>query len=199
MRWARCSSSPRQGASIRARSSCSGPTTRVSRQAVSGFADVGAAPAWRNLRPARRDPRDATQVRIVMSTTTSARNTGSRSPRRASAAAHPAGRRRLAGPCAAGLARQDGVPMPAPVRSSVRGRRGAEWRILPDRFGRSQFTGDGQPRRRTPGHHRTAAAPHDGADLFEGRLVPRLGRAATAHAVLPERPTGTAGSRFGNS
>ena len=68
-RPARCWWSPPPAGSIRARSSCSGPPTRrpPSQPGGSvGFGDVGAAPAWRNLRaPLSAIPDDATQVRLV--------------------------------------------------------------------------------------------------------------------------------------
>ena len=75
-----------------------------------------------------------------------------------------------------------------------------KWRILPDRFGAEANSPvmdnlGGGPLGIT---ELLLRADH-GADLSEGRLVPRLGRAAAAHAVLPERPPGTAGSRFGNT
>ena len=65
-----CSSSPRPDGSTRARSPCSGPPTnrRANGQPGGdiGFGDVGAAPAWRNLRaPLSAIPAEATQVRLV--------------------------------------------------------------------------------------------------------------------------------------
>ena len=62
-----------------------------------------------------------------------------------------------------------------------------KWRILPDRFGAEanspvmDYNGGGPL-----GITRVAAARQDGPELPERRLVPRLGRAAAADAVLPQ-------------
>ena len=164
-RRARCWWCPPPAGSTRARSSCSGPPT--SRRPADepgggiGFADVGAAPAWRNLRaPMSAIPRDATRIRLVATDDDLVPAALDRDHAAAHpAAAHPAGRRRLAGPGAAGLAGRHGLPVPAPVRPPVRRRRGAEVAhpARPVRR-RGQLAGDGQPRRRAARHHRTAAA-----------------------------------------
>ena len=111
--------------SIRARYRCSGPpTSRPPRTEPGGavaFGDVGAAPAWRNLRaplsaiPRERHPDPARRHR---------RRPGPPAldggdPAAHPAAAHAAGRRRIARPGDAGLAGRPGVPVPAPVRAST--------------------------------------------------------------------------------
>ena len=71
-----------------------------------------------------------------------------------------------------------------------------KWRILPDRFGAEanspvmDYLGGG-PLGITELLLRAVA----GADLPEGRLVPRLGRAAAADAVVPERAARPARTR----
>ena len=121
--------------------SCSGPpTNRPPKNQPGGglgFADVGAAPAWRNLRaPMSAIPSDATQVRLVATDDDLApQHWIARDPAAHPAAAHPAGRRRLdrpvlldwlvglAFPCQRPFGHQNGV-------TEV-----PKWRILPDRFG----------------------------------------------------------------
>ena len=75
-----------------------------------------------------------------------------------------------------------------------------KWRILPDRFGAEanspvmDYLGGG-PLGITELLARAVTVP----TLSEGRLVPRLGRAAAAHAVVPERPARALGSGFGDA
>lgn len=65
----RCSWCRRRAASIPAKSWCSGPPTTAARTDPGGslgFGDVGASPAWRNLRlPLSAIPDDATRIRLV--------------------------------------------------------------------------------------------------------------------------------------
>ena len=74
-----------------------------------------------------------------------------------------------------------------------------KWRILPDRFGAEanspvmDYLGGGPL-----GITELLLRADHRADLSEGRLVPRLGCAAAADAVLPERPARPAGSGFGH-
>ena len=156
-----CSWCRPRDASTPATSSCSGPATTASRRAALGFADVGAPPAWRNLRaPLAAIPADATQVRLVATDDDLAPAALDRGdPAADPAAAHAAGRRRLAGSGAAGLAGRAGVPVPAAVRPPERRHRGAEVAhpARPVRR-RGQLAGDGQRRRRPARHHRAAAA-----------------------------------------
>ena len=106
--------------------SCSGPPTTAAEPAGRrvGFADVGAPPAWRNLRaplaaiPRRRHPGPAGRHRRRPGPAALDRGHPAADP----AAAHAAGRRRLAGPGAAGLAGRPGLPVPAPVRPPERRR-----------------------------------------------------------------------------
>ena len=140
-----------------------------------GFADVGAEPAWRNLRapmsrhPVRRHAGAGRRHRRRPRRAALDRRDTAAHPR----VAHPAGRRRLVRSRAAGLAGRPGLPVPAAVRTSERRDRGAQVAdpARPVRRG-GQLAGDGLPRRRTTRHHRAAAARHTRADLSEGRLVP---------------------------
>ena len=155
------------------------------------FADVGASPAWRNLRlPLSVIPSTATQVRLVV-------NDEDLAPQHWIAVTPPRipQLRTLqdvvgsTGPGVPGLAGRSGVPVPAPVRPSKRRRRNTEMAhpAGPVRR-RGQLPGDGQQRRRAAGYHRVAGEGDHGGQLPERRLVPGLGRAATADAVLPQRP-----------
>ena len=91
----------------------------------------------------------------------------------------------LAFPCQRPFGHQNGV-IEAP-----------KWRILPDRFGAEANSPvmdnvGGGPLGITELLFRATTV----ADLPEGRLVPRLGRAAAVQPVLPQRRTGAAGSRL---
>ena len=188
--WAirrRCWWSRPPAGSTRTRSRCSGPPTsrppRTSRAAGSGFADIGAAPAWRNLRaPLAAIPRDATQIRVVASDDDLAPQhwiavTPPRIPKLRTLQEVVGSDR----PGAAGLAGRAGLPVPAAVRPPERRHRAAEVAhpAGPVRR-RGQLAGDGQHRRRPAGHQRTAVPRGHRADLSQGRLVPGLGRAAAA-------------------
>ncbi|MDF2584278.1 MAG: arabinosyltransferase, partial [Mycobacterium sp.] len=161
-----------------------------------GFADVGAVPAWRNLRaPMSAIPEQATRVRLVASDDDLSPQhwIAVTPPRRRHPAAHPgvaqpAGCRRVHRSGHAGLACRTCVPVPAAILPPVRRHRGAQVAhpARPVR-GRGQLAGDGLPGRRAAGHHRVAAARHPGADVPAGRLVPRLGFPAATPAVLSER------------
>ena len=152
------------------------------------FADVGAPPAWRNLRlPMSAIPSAATQVRLVADRRGSGAPALDRGHAAAdSAATHAAGCGGLAGPGAPGLAGGSGVPVPATVRPPKRCRRNAE---VANPAGsvrrRGQLSGDGQQRRRPTGRHRVAGEGDHGGELPERRLVPGLGCVATVDALLP--------------
>ena len=185
------------------RSSCSGPDDNDGEPAGSvGFADVGAAPAWRNLRaPMAAIPPDATRVRLVATdddlnpqhwiALTPPRIPQLRTLQDVVGTQDPVLLDWLVGlafPCQRPFGHQYGVAeMP-------------KWRILPDRFGAEanspvmDYLGGGPL-----GITELMAAGRHGAELSEGRLVPRLGRAAAAHSVVPERPAGAAGSGFGDA
>ena len=139
---ARCWWYRRPAGSTPGRSSCNGPPTtarrRTSPAAHSRFGDVGASPAWRNLRaPLSAIPADATQVRVVADDEDLApQHWIARHPAADSAAAHAAGRRRIVGsrclldwlvglafPCQRPFGHRNGVDETP------------KWRILPDRFG----------------------------------------------------------------
>lgn len=102
-----------------------------------GFADVGAAPAWRNLRaPLSAIPDTATQIRLVADDDDLApQHWIALTPAADSTAAHTAGRGGLQGSGVPGLAGRAGIPMPATVRPSNGVIETPKWRILPDRFG----------------------------------------------------------------
>ena len=148
-----------------------------------------------------RDPADATQIRLVANDEDLAPAALDRGhPAADPAAAHAAGRRRartdpvlldwlvgLAFPCQRPFGHQNGVDE-AP-----------KWRILPDRFGAEANSpvmdnNGGGPLGIT---ELLVRADHR-ADLSEGRLVPGLGRAAAADAVLPERRTRPPGPGYGH-
>ena len=174
---------------------CSGRATTASRQAASASPTPGAPPAWRNLRaPLGAIPADATQVRLVATdddlspqhwiALTPPRIPQLRSLQEIVGSQDPVLLDWLVGmafPCQRPFDHQNGV-IEVP-----------KWRILPDRFGAEANSPvmdnvGGGPLGITEllvaGDHR--------AVLSEGRLVPRLGRAAAAHAVLPGRRAGTA-------
>ena len=190
---ARCSWSPPPAGSIPARSPCSGPPTSRPRDEPGGgigFGDVGAAPAWRNLRaPLSAIPPEATQVRLVATdddlvpqhwiAITPPRIPQLRTLQDVVGSQDPVLLDWLVGlafPCQRPFGHQYGV-------TEV-----PKWRILPDRFGAEanspvmDYLGGGPL-----GITELLLRADHGADLSEGRLVPRLGRAAAAHAVLPER------------
>ena len=176
------------------------PTT--SREAASGSPTSARPP--RGATCARRCRRSRTTPPRCGSsppTTTSARSTGSRSHRRASRSCarlqDVVGSQDpvlldwlvgLAFPCQRPFSHQNGV-IEVP-----------KWRILPDRFGAEanspvmDYLGGG-PLGITELLVRATTVP----TYLKRRLVPRLGRAAAAHAVLPQRRTGTPGSRFGDA
>ncbi|WP_425293753.1 arabinosyltransferase C-terminal domain-containing protein [Mycobacterium pseudokansasii] len=107
------------------------------RSGSTGFADVGAAPAWRNLRaPLSAIPDTATQIRLVADGDDLApQHWIALTPAADSTAAHTAGRGGLQGSGVPGLAGRAGIPMPATVRPSNGVIETPKWRILPDRFG----------------------------------------------------------------
>ena len=108
--------------------------------------------------------------------------------------ADTSGSRGLEGSGAAGLAGGACLPVSAAVRPQRRRHRGPEVAdpARPVRR-RGQLPGDGQHRRGSAGHQRAAVPRDDGAQLSEGRLVPRLGRIAAADAVLSGCGAGAAG------
>ena len=126
-----------------------------------GFADVGAAPAWRNLRaPLSAVPRDATQVRVVATDDDLAPQhwiavTPPRIPRLRTlqdvvGSSDPVLLDWLVGlafPCQRPFGHQNGVDRGAEVADPAR----------PVRR-RGQLAGDGQQRRRPTGRHRIAGA-----------------------------------------
>ena len=173
---------------------CSGPpTNRPPKDQPGGslgFADVGAAPAWRNLRaPMSAIPADATQVRLVATdddlapqhwiAVTPPRIPELRTLQDVVGSTDPVLLDWLVGlafPCQRPFGHQNGV-------TEV-----PKWRILPDRFGAEanspvmDYLGGGPL-----GITELLLRATPGADLSEGRLVPRLGRAAAVDAVVPER------------
>ena len=152
----------------------------------------GASPAWRNLRlPMSAIPSNATQVRAGRRR----RGPGAAALDRAdpaadSAAAHAAGSGGLARPGVPGLARGLAFPCQRPFGHQNGVDETPKWRILPDRFGAEANSpvmdnNGGGPLGVTELLVKATTHGH----LSEGRLVARLGRAATADALLPQRPT----------
>ena len=165
------------------------------------FGDVGAAPAWRNLRaPLSAIPREATQIRLVATdddlapqhwiAVTPPRIPQLRTLQDVVGSQDPVLLDWLVGlafPCQRPFGHDNGV-VEAP-----------KWRILPDRFGAEanspvmDYLGGG-PLGITELLFRAEAVP----TYLEGRLVPGLGCASAAGAVLPERPTRPAGTGYGH-
>ena len=165
------------------------------------FGDVGAAPAWRNLRaPLSAIPREATQIRLVATdddlapqhwmAVTPPRIPQLRTLQDVVGSQDPVMLDWLVGlafPCQRPFGHDNGV-VEAP-----------KWRILPDRFGAEanspvmDYLGGG-PLGITELLFRAEPVP----TYLEGRLVPGLGCASAAGAVLPERPTRPPGTGYGH-